>query len=52
MPDISMCRNISCTLKEKCYRYTATPSPIWQAYADFSPDESGNCDDFWDNTKN
>jgi hypothetical protein len=26
MPDISMCTNEECPLKESCYRYNATPS--------------------------
>jgi hypothetical protein len=49
MPDISMCTAHSCPMKEQCYRYTATPSPMWQTYADFSPDENGECDYFYQN---
>ena len=44
MPDISMCRNVSCPLKEKCYRYMALPG-IWQSYATFKYDDG--CDRFW-----
>jgi hypothetical protein len=35
MPDISMCENISCPLKESCYRYTATPDEYRQTYGEF-----------------
>jgi hypothetical protein len=49
MPDISKCENEECPLKEKCYRYTATPSPGLQSYSYFKPDEEGKCDAFWDN---
>ena len=35
MPDISMCKNKTCKVRKKCYRYMATPTPQWQAYADF-----------------
>ncbi len=48
MADISMCRNVICTLKEKCYRYTAKPSS-YQTYADFTQDKKGKCEYFWDN---
>lgn len=51
MPDISMCRNEECPLKEKCYRYTAEPSPFRQAYAEFKVNEEGGCDYYWDNTE-
>lgn len=49
MPDISMCANEACPLKNKCYRYTATPTMYRQAYADFAPDDKGECDYFWEN---
>jgi len=35
MPDISMCNNQECPLKEKCYRYKAEPNPYRQSYGDF-----------------
>jgi hypothetical protein len=38
MPDISMCTNEECPLKETCYRYNATPSEFMQAYAKFEYD--------------
>jgi hypothetical protein len=49
-PDISMCANEECPLKEKCYRYTAKPE-MMQSYGDFKPDENGECEYFWDNKK-
>lgn len=47
MPDISMCLNEECPMRFECYRFTATPSPYAQRYADFKPNKNGNCDDFW-----
>ena len=49
MPDISLCRNEECSLKKKCYRYTATPNKKLQAYGYFKPDQEGKCDYYWDN---
>jgi hypothetical protein len=34
MPDITMCENIDCIKKSKCYRYMAKPSSM-QSYAYF-----------------
>lgn len=48
MADISKCAH-GCANKHKCYRWTA-PNSYWQAYSGFSPDESGICEDFWDNS--
>jgi len=49
MPDISMCVNEGCHLKNNCYRYTATPCEFRQSYHAFNPDEvTGICNDFWD----
>lgn len=53
MSDISMCINEYCPLKEHCYRYTATPHEIWQAYGNFEyyVDKDGQvkCDQYWYN---
>jgi hypothetical protein len=50
MPDISMCLNKTCPLRDKCYRYLAHPSE-WQSVGDFKPNEDGtSCDHFWDVT--
>jgi len=47
MPDISMCKNKECPSREKCYRYMAIPSDIWQSYADFKvPARRKKCADF------
>lgn len=45
MPDISMCKNNECPLKETCYRFKATPS-CHQAYADFNYKDG--CDYYWE----
>ena len=50
MPDISMCANVHCKLKETCYRFTATPSS-YQSYGGFTTDENGECDYYWKNDK-
>jgi len=54
MPDITMCRNETCSLKEYCYRYTAKPSG-WQSYSYFnteiSQDRGVYCEYFLDNKK-
>lgn len=47
MPDISMCANDECPLAWKCWRKLAPPDK-YQTYADFRPDSTGNCPDFWD----
>ena len=54
MPDIAMCENEKCPLKQDCFRYTATPSEHRQSYADFEPtvkDGKVSCDWFWANKK-
>jgi len=43
MPDISMCANEKCTLKNDCYRYTAKPDEFWQQYGSFKQDDKGEC---------
>ena len=35
MPDIAMCQNENCPIKEGCYRFTATPDAYRQSYAKF-----------------
>ena len=39
MPDISMCLNKKCPLRDKCYRYRAIPTPGWQTITDFKYDD-------------
>lgn len=47
MPDITMCNNETCTLKERCYRHTAIPDDYWQSWAFFEQNEDGTCDNFY-----
>ena len=50
MPDISMCTNKYCPIRESCYRYTAIPSEYRQSYADFSYNEElKKCGYYWNN---
>ena len=37
MADITKCTNESCIIRRGCYRWTATPDPLWQAYSRFEP---------------
>ena len=46
MPDISMCENTACLLREVCYRFMAEPSE-YQSYSKFEPDENGKCEYFY-----
>ena len=45
-----MCQNLICSKSSTCYRFTAKPSRYLQAYADFKPDNDGNCSYYWDNS--
>ena len=50
MPDISMCANETCPKRNECYRFTATPNPYRQSYADFKPKPGASqCDNFTPN---
>ena len=50
MPDISMCNNKKCKFKKECYRFTATPSEVYQTYAEFNcKDKEGIDTFFWKN---
>lgn len=42
MPDISMCQNHNCKMKEDCYRYKVAPNDYWQSYTNFMY-EIDNC---------
>lgn len=48
MPDISMCEGKDCPIKEKCYRFKATPSRYGQSYFMESPYKDGKCDELID----
>ena len=47
MPDISMCDNIQCTLKETCYRFKAIPNKHKQSYAPFKPNQGEDKCDYY-----
>ena len=42
MPDISMCSNDECPLKNSCYRFMATPSEYMQSYTKFNFEVKNN----------
>jgi len=51
-----MCHGGNCPNKEKCYRYTATPSPYWQSWFVDYPDnkvegDKIDCSMLWDNSE-
>lgn len=46
MPDIALCEGTGCPLKEKCYRYKATPSKYRQSYFYEIPYLGSNCEYF------
>lgn len=50
MPDISLCSNFTCPLRNNCYRATAVPNEYMQSYATFNLNADGTCNWFWDNT--
>lgn len=48
MPDIAMCMNQECPLRERCYRFKAEPNPYRQSYlVDMKPQADGTCTHFW-----
>lgn len=50
MPDITMCASLTCKKRKTCYRHEESgtkPSRLWQTYANFEPDETGACDNYW-----
>ena len=48
MPDIALCSNSQCPLRDNCYRYRAIPSKYNQVYTKFRPFRNEECDAFWD----
>jgi hypothetical protein len=57
MPDITMCVNDVCKLKEKCFRHSDSgtkPTPYRQSYSHFNEKGDKDCDYYWrvDNEKN
>ena len=54
MADITMCEGAGCTLKENCYRFTATPCEYRQSYFVNIPvvtcyHGGQDCDEYWPN---
>jgi len=47
MPDITMCKDNSCPMKDNCYRHTAKPNPRRQSYFIHSPRKNQECDLQW-----
>ena len=47
MPDITICCNYECPLREKCYRYRAVPDEYWQSFAWYNC-RTDNCDYYWE----
>jgi hypothetical protein len=46
MADIAMCSNQKCTLRNTCYRFTATAKKFRQSYVAFKQ-VNGECDYYW-----
>jgi len=47
MPDITMCTNESCELRNECFRFRAEPNEYRQSYFMTNPQPvNGECDDF------
>jgi len=42
MPDITLCINKECFMREKCYRFKAKPS-LWQSFTHFVPAGKDDC---------
>lgn len=32
MPDITLCSNAECCMRDRCYRAQAKPDPLWQSW--------------------
>jgi hypothetical protein len=45
MPDITMCLNKECPMRNECYRYRAIPNE-YQYYSTFTPEEE-KCEHFY-----
>jgi hypothetical protein len=43
MPDISLCQNKKCKVREHCRRFTATPSEHRQSYCSFGRKDNRKC---------
>lgn len=49
MPDISMCQDAECPMKESCYRYTAKPKELHQSWFTGNPIHAEDCEFFVSN---
>ena len=46
MPDITMCKDETCDMKEDCYRYRAEPNIFYQSYFVGNPRKLTKCEFF------
>lgn len=46
MPDINICNNKKCTIRDQCYRFNTTPNLYYQSYTSFKQDKEGKCKSF------
>lgn len=52
MADITMCKGNNCSMKDSCYRHTATANEFWQSWfivVPYEPAKQPTCDYFWNN---
>jgi len=47
MPDITMCEDKECPLRNECYRYRAIPNEFRQYYFCESPRQNDDCIEFY-----
>ena len=50
--DITKCKGTNCTLKESCFRFTASENEVLQAYFVEPPIKDGKCEMFWGESQN
>ena len=48
MPDIPMCKDNSCTLKDKCYRFKAKKSKEQSYFLESPKKDDDKCRFFWE----
>lgn len=51
MPDISMCTDMNCPVRQNCYRFMATPNPDRQSYVLVKSNGYEPCDIYWPMSK-
>ncbi len=47
-PDITMCNNEECPLKDTCYRHEAEPNEMQSFFVDVKPNKKGECEYYWE----